>query len=107
MTAKEFKESFAIQFSGAQQRRKYALSVGAKLRSNIFRKPEIRFTQFPSLDNEIRRSNVIAVSVPMDVPYEGAAPDRYFPYIVVNEESVPADSHLEGRLTMNILFLSD
>ena len=38
----------------------------------------------------------------MDVPFKGPVPDRYFPYIVIHDESAPADIRLEGRSIVRV-----
>ncbi|CAF5222424.1 unnamed protein product, partial [Rotaria magnacalcarata] len=45
--------------------------------------------------NEIRKSNVIAVNPPMEMPLKEQLIDRYFAYITVNTESPPSDMRVE------------
>jgi hypothetical protein len=50
--------------------------------------------------NEIRKSNVIAVTLPLDIPFKGPIPDQYFPYIIIGNEAAPTDARLESRSTV-------
>jgi hypothetical protein len=50
--------------------------------------------------NEIRKSNVIAISLPLEMPVKGPITDRHFPYITINGEATPADIRLESRFTV-------
>ncbi|CAF0920401.1 unnamed protein product [Adineta ricciae] len=76
---KNFNEFFGIQFHGAQQRRRYLLHVEAKIKDT----------------NEIRKSNIISVNPPLEMPLKEQLVDRYFAYITVNAETPPPDIHLE------------
>lgn len=81
----------------------YKLELNFEVKSLLISK-ENHFYFYYILDHEIRRSNVIAVSVPMEVPIKGPIPDRFFPYIVIHDESAPADARLEGKLIVRVLF---
>ena len=51
-----------------------------------------------SLDtNEIRKSNVIAVTIPLEPSLKNPAPNQFFPYITINEEAPPTDARLESK----------
>ncbi|CAF1524841.1 unnamed protein product [Rotaria sp. Silwood1] len=76
---KDFNDFFGIQFHGAQQTKRYILHVEAKLKNN----------------NEIRKSNIITVNPPLEMPLKEQLIDRYFAYITVNAESPPPDMRLE------------
>ncbi|CAF4237631.1 unnamed protein product [Rotaria socialis] len=76
---KDFNDFFGIQFHGAQQRKKYLIHVEALVKDT----------------NEIRKSNVIAVNPPMEMPLKEQLIDRYFAYITVNTESPPSDMRVE------------
>ncbi|CAF1353703.1 unnamed protein product [Rotaria sordida] len=77
---KDFNDFFGIQFHGAQQRKRYILHVEAKLKDS----------------NEIRKSNIITVNPPLEMPLKEQLIDRYFAYITVNAESPPPDMRLES-----------
>ena len=108
MTEQEFGEFFAIQFQGAQQRKTYLLYVEAKMKRMLLRykKNEINFIISFSENNEIRKSNVISVISPLEIPIKEAISDRYFPHITVNGESAPSDARLESRFIVYITFRS-
>ncbi len=56
------------------------------------------FIFFVFLDtNEIRKSNVITVSPPLEMPVKTPITDRYFPYISINSEATPSDTRLESK----------
>lgn len=46
--------------------------------------------------NEVRKSNIIAVNPPLEMPLKEQLVDRYFAYITVNAEAPPPDMRLEG-----------
>lgn len=46
--------------------------------------------------DEIRKSNIIAVNPPLEMPLKDQLVDRYFAYITVNAEDPPPDMRLEG-----------
>ncbi|UJR13408.1 hypothetical protein I4U23_000423 [Adineta vaga] len=76
---KDFNEFFGIQFHGAQQRQRYLLHVEAKIKNT----------------DEIRKSNIISVNPPLEMPLKEQLVDRYFAYITINSETPPPDIHLE------------
>lgn len=47
---------------------------------------------------EVRKSNIIAVNPPLEMPLKEQLVDRYFAYITVNAETPPPDMRLEGKL---------
>jgi hypothetical protein len=54
---------------------------------------------FKFLDtDEIRKSNIIAVNPPLEMPLKEQLVDRYFAYITVNAETPPPDMRLESKL---------
>ncbi|CAF1293197.1 unnamed protein product [Rotaria sordida] len=79
ISEKDFNDFFGIQFHGAQQKKRYILHVEAKLKDS----------------NEIRKSNIITVNPPLEMPLKEQLIDRYFAYITVNAESPPPDMRLE------------
>jgi hypothetical protein len=103
ITEQEFDELFAIQFQGAQQRKTYSLHVEAKMKSMLLRNKKIRLIFIISFseNNEIRKSNVISVISPLEVPIKESISDRYFPYITINGESAPSDARLESRFIVS------
>jgi hypothetical protein len=53
---------------------------------------------FELLDSqEVRKSNIIAVNPPLEMPLKEQLVDRYFAYITVNAETPPSDMRLEGK----------
>jgi len=46
---------------------------------------------------EVRKSNIIAVNPPLEMPLKEQLVDRYFAYITVNAETPPPDMRLEGK----------
>ncbi len=55
-------------------------------------------TIFWFLDSkEVRKSNIIAVNPPLEMPLKEQLVDRYFAYITVNAEAPPPDMRLEGK----------
>ncbi|CAF4335845.1 unnamed protein product, partial [Adineta steineri] len=76
---KDFNDFFGIQFHGAQQRKRYLLHVEAKLKNS----------------NDIRKSNILNVNPPLEMPLKEQLIDRYFAYITVNAEIPPPDMRLE------------
>jgi hypothetical protein len=51
-------------------------------------------------NNQICKSNVIPVSLPLDSSLKGATPDGHFPYITINNEATPTNTPLESRSTV-------
>jgi len=50
--------------------------------------------------NEVRKSNVISVTTPLETTVNGPINDQYFPYITTNNEPKPSDPGLESRFTV-------
>ena len=48
--------------------------------------------------DEVRKSNIIAVNPPLEMPLKEQLVDRYFAYITVNAETPPPDMRLEGKI---------
>ncbi|CAF0725929.1 unnamed protein product [Rotaria sordida] len=79
ITERDFNDFYGIHFHGAQQRKRYSFHIEAKIKNT----------------NEIRKSNVIIVDTPLDLPVKGPVVDRYFPYITVNDEETPSNITIE------------
>jgi hypothetical protein len=50
--------------------------------------------------NDVRKSNVISITTPLETPVNGPINDQYFPYITTNNEPTPSDPRLESRFTV-------
>ncbi len=50
--------------------------------------------------NDVRKSNVISITTPLETPVNGPINDQYFPYITTNNEPTPSDARLESRFTV-------
>lgn len=83
ISEENFTDMYGIQFHGAQQRRKYLLHVEAKLKNT----------------KEIRKSNVISVTLPLEPSTKTPVSAQFFPYITINEEPLPTDVPLEKSPT--------
>ncbi|CAF4972803.1 unnamed protein product, partial [Rotaria sp. Silwood1] len=82
ITERDFNDFYGIQFHGAQQRKKYSFHVDAKIKNT----------------NEIRKSNIINVTAPLDLSVKKPILDQYFPYIIINDEQASSSMHLEKGL---------
>ncbi|CAF4319542.1 unnamed protein product [Rotaria sp. Silwood2] len=79
ITERDFNDFYGIHFHGAQLRKNYSFRVEAKVKDT----------------HEIRKSNSITVSAPLYLPVKEAVLDRYFPYLIINDEKPISNMNIE------------